>query len=903
MNHRAVVFAPKDEPLRDDVRLLGALVGEVIREQGGDELFDRVEAARLAGIAHREGDPAAEVVLRQAVAALPGSEAEALVRAFSIYFQVVNLAEKVHRIRRRRDYLRAAAGPQPESLEDTTRRLAGAGKSLHEVLRLLEDLRVEPVFTAHPSEATRRTILEKQQRIARCLIDRLDPSRTPPEERAALERIRHEVTSAWQTEEHPVQRPSVMDELEHVAFYLVDIVYRVVPPLYEALEEALRATYGAIDVRVPTVVRFASWVGGDMDGNPNVSAETILEALARHRALIVDRYHDEVTRLARQLSQSETRVAVAAEIRVLVEQYADLFPAAVRSIRQRHRGMPYRTLLTLIAARLEATAAEESGGYSGPERFVDDLRAIARSLAAHAGVHAGLFAVRRAIRRAETFGFHLASLDVRQNAEVHRAVLARALADEGWESRAPAQRAATLRRVLSLGEPGPIVGSDESTRTLAVFRAIGRSRIRYGADAIGAFIVSMARGVDDVLSVLVLGRWAGLGTTDGGVPLDVAPLFETVDDLERAPTVMRELLADGGYRRHLETRADRQVVMIGYSDSNKDGGLAASRWAIQRAQERVADVCHEAGVSLTIFHGRGGTIGRGGGKLYQAVLAAPRNAVRGRLRFTEQGEVIDANYGLRGVAMRTLERAVGAVALATETAPTAARSGHAWGAVMDEIARRSRDRYRWLVYENPGFARYFRAATPIDVIERMPIGSRPASRVRRRGIEDLRAIPWVFAWTQSRHLLPGWYGLGSGLEAAVRVYGRARVAEAVREWAFLRSLIDDAEMVLAKADMSIAARYAALAREVGEPIFTGIRDEFNRTVELVLDLKGVAALLDGDTTLQRSIRLRNPYVDPMSLLQIDLLRRWREAGRADAEVFRALLETVNGIAQGLQNTG
>jgi phosphoenolpyruvate carboxylase len=505
----------------------------------------------------------------------------------------------------------------------------------------------------------------------------------------------------------------------------------------------------------------------------------------------------------------------------------------------------------------------------------------------------------------ETFGFHLATIDLRQDARLHRAVLGRLLGDAQWGARPADERAAVLRRALRDGA-APFAAPDaEAHRTLAVFRAIAECRARYGTAAVGPYIVSMARGADDVLAVLLLARWGGLAT-DGTIPLDVAPLFETVADLEAAPDVLRALAADTLYREHLARRGQRQMVMIGYSDSNKDGGIAASRWGLQRAQAALAAVANDGGADLTIFHGRGGSVSRGGGRITSSVLAAPAGTVRGRLRMTEQGEAINARYGLRGIAMRTLEQAVGAVALATALPRPVEPREARWTAIMDEIARDSRAAYRALVYDQPGFVEYFRLATPIDVIERMEIGSRPPTRDDATGgseIERLRAIPWVFAWTQSRHLLPGWFGLGTGLEQAVQRHGQTALMEMAREWPFLRTLADDVELVLATADLGIAARYAGLAGETGVRLFPAIRAEYDRTVSHVLLLKGSAALLDQDPAMQRSILLRNPYVDPMSLLQVELLARWRAAGSGDGELFWGLLATVRGIAQGLQGTG
>ena len=897
--------APEDAPLRADVRQLGNLVGEIIHEQRGSDFFENVEAVRRAAIGRRRGDPEADAALRERLQSLSADDAGELVRAFATLFQVVNLAEEVHRIRRLRERQRHGESPETEGLEQAFRDLRAAGFGSEDLQALLDDVLIEPVFTAHPTEATRRTILEKQQRIIRALTDRLDPSMTPAEDRAALNVVRAEVTSAWQTEEHPSLRPSVADELEHVLFYLTDIIYRIVPPFFEEVEETIEQVFGddAETVELPTVLRFASWVGGDMDGNPNVDANTLRNALHQQRASILARYRAEFTQLARRLSHSTSRVAVDTAVTERVEEYKERFPQAAERIPPRHRNMPYRQLCHLIGARLEATQRDDPNGYGSPATFVDDIRAMARSLRNNQGEHAGLFNVRRLLRRAETFGFHLATVDVRQDARVHRAVMGRCLGDDQWAERAPEERTRVLEQALAEGRE-PVPSDDpEVARSFDVFRAIGELRARYGSHAIGCYIISMTQGRDDLLTLLLLARWAGLTTADGLVDLDVSPLFETVGDLEAGPQIMEQMLVDPNYRAHLSARGDRQVVMVGYSDSSKDGGLVASRWALQCAQADLVDVAERHGVDLTFFHGRGGTTSRGGGRIHRAIRAAPRGSVRGRLRVTEQGEVIHTKYGVRSTAMRTLETSLAPVLQATGAPrPVDSREGD-WARMMTEIACASRAAYRNLVYEDERFFDYFRNATPIDVIERMAIGSRPSSRKAGQSIENLRAIPWVFAWTQSRQVLPGWFGLGSGLQAAVDQWGEHAVAEVVRDWPFLANVVNDTEMVLAKVDLGIGAHYAQLAPEHSRPVFDAISEEFERSTEWVLRLKGNSQLLDDERALKRSIGLRNPYMDPMSLLQVDLLARWRAADRDDPALFRSLLSTINGIAHGLQQSG
>lgn len=905
LRRKDIVFSEKDAALRSDVRRLGRLVGELLKEQGGDTLYELVETARVAAIKRREGDREAAGELRSLVKELTPATARDLMRAFSTYFHMVNMAEKVHRIRRRRDYLRDASHSQPGGMKATFEQLKSAGVALEELGELLARMSIEPVFTAHPTEPTRRTILRKEQNIVRQLVAMLDPSRTPQEEQTFLSIIRSEVTSAWQTEEHPSQSMTVADELEHVLFFLTDVIYRVIPPFYENLEEAAEQVYGpaARRLAVPPLVSFASWVGGDMDGNPNVTAKTIRATMTRQRSLILNLYYEECASLAERLSQTTSRVAVSPDVVERAKEYRSHFPDAWSSVPARHREMPYRVLLRLMQARLQATYDDSAYPYESPEAFEDDVALIAASLEAHKGAHAGLFYVRRLWRRVSSFGFHLATLDVRQDALLHREVIGRCLGDTEWLERSPAERLERLTDAWR-SRDRPLETKDKTVRrTLAVFQAIAHSRRRYGKRAIGPFIVSMSQGADDIVSVLLLARWGELASRRGHVPLDVAPLFETVDDLKNGPRIMQELLDNDVYREHLAERENRQTIMVGYSDSNKDGGLASARWALQRAQAELVSALDEHDIDLTLFHGRGGTISRGGGKTHAAVLGAPAGTVNGRLRVTEQGEIINEKYGLRGIALRTLEQATGSVALATRLPPARDMDQARWAEMMTTLAETSRQAYRGLVADTPGFFDYFRAATPIDVIERMRIGSRPASRRQQRGIEDLRAIPWVFAWTQSRHILPGWYGFGTGLAAAVETHGEEDFAEMFNDWYFVRALLADAEMVLAKSDMTIARRYSELAGDLHEQFFPGIEREFELTVEMILRLSGHQRLLDADKTLQRTIMLRNPYVDPMSLLQVDLLKRWRATGREDEALFSALLASVNGIAQGLQNTG
>lgn len=900
---REIEFPEKDQDLRDDVRLLGTLVGDVIREQGSDEFFQHVEAVRTAAIRRREGDAGAADTLGKLLGRLEPNDARELVRAFSTYFQMVNLAERVHRIRRRRAYERDPSRVQPQGFADSLARLRDAGISNATICTAVAKLAIEPVFTAHPTEATRRTLLEKQQRVAELMIRRFIEDMTPREDAVIDALLREEVTTAWQTEEHSAARMTVANERDNVLYFIGNVLYRVLPVFLEQIESHLQELPG---VCVPEkLLHFGSWVGGDMDGNPNVNAQTVLDSLVAHRALIIHRYRQELKSLYRLLSQSRSRVEFDNAVTTRIRAYAAEHPVEYESVNHRHRNMPYRILLRLIGAKLRANAADKPNAYRSADDFAADLQLIADSLQRHAGEHAGLFQVRRLVRRVRAFGFHLAALDVRQDSLVFRRSIGSLLGDADWLELVPPVRAKRIREAWRDGGKPATVGEDEVRETLKVFNAINESRRRFGKHAIGDLVISMTEAADDVLGVLLLSRWAGLyEETDEGVrvPLDVVPLFETVDDLQRAPAVMRELFADPVYREHLAARDNTQRVMLGYSDSSKDGGVAASRWALQQAQSELMSLAKDAGVRLAFFHGRGGTVSRGGGKVHQAVLAAPPGTVNGVLRVTEQGEIINAKYGLRGIALRTFEQMAGAMLLADLAPPPSHENEPAWTQAMDIVATHSRNVFRELVHENENFYEFFRTVTPVDVIEQMKIGSRPMARRKGKGIADLRAIPWVFAWTQNRCILPAWYGLGSGLEALVEQQGLQAVQHMARAWPFFANLLDDVAMVLAKTDMDIAKRYFALAPDHRE-IIDNIFDEHARTCRMILDIKEYEDLLDDDPGLQRAILLRNPYVDPMSLLQVELLRDWRDSGSEEGDHLMALIATVNGIAQGLQNTG
>lgn len=895
-------FADTDALLRYDVRRLGSMVGDMLAEQVSPRFLERVEEVRRTAIARREqGEPVD--ALAERLAAVPLEKAEALVRAFAAYFGTTNIAERVHRIRRRRDYQRLVEEPQPGGLHAVLQDLRDAGVGLDEVRDLLARTCIEPVFTAHPTEAIRRALLLKEHMVVDRLVADIDHTHTPPERVADNARIRQALTTSWQTNESPPQKPSVADEVEHIGFYLAGVLYRVLPVFYEDFANAVEAVYGERIV-LPPVLRFGTWVGGDMDGNPNVGAKTIRDALATQRTQALSRYQADLRALGDILTQSLSRAAVDTSIETRAAAHRALLPDGKVRIRPRLADMPYRQLLMVMRARLRATDTGTEGSYPDAASFIDDLELIDASLANNRGDHAGRFALKRVLWRARTFGFHMAALDLRQDSAVHDEALGALDGDIDWPALSLEARIDRLHALINGDLPRAPEAATASS-TLDVFRAVRELRASLGEHAFGPYIISMSRTAADALAVLALARIAGCvenGIEGDAVPLDVAPLFETVDDLQAAPGVMRQLFADPVYRSHLRARGDRQTVMLGYSDSAKDGGLMASRWGLQRAQVDLLELAREAGVHIVFFHGRGGSVSRGGGKTERAIIAAPRGTVDGRMRVTEQGEVIHRKYGIRALALRNLEQMTGAVLRASLRPRPPEPREESWRSIAAELAQVSRDHYRALVHDREDFPAYFRTATPIDVIEQLHIGSRP-SRRRDGGIANLRAIPWVFAWSQNRSGLTGWYGVGTALRQGIDTHGLDTMAAMARDWPFFAAMIDDIEMLMAKSDLDIFECYSRLSGDLHDAFFPAIATEFARARDAILALKQRDELLADDYRLRLSIRLRNPYVDPISLLQVDLLRRWRAGDREDQALLRALVATVNGIAAGIQNTG
>jgi phosphoenolpyruvate carboxylase len=887
------------------------LVGEMLRDQGGVELYETVEGDRQSAIESRDASQPDFQALSLRVAGRPPAVARDLVRAFSTWFQTVNLAERVHRIRRRRDYFLADAGKvQPGGIEDALAQIKAQGLDLEAVLKLLSSLRIQPILIAHPSESTRRTQLRRQQRMAGVLLERLNPNLDPREQRNVWARLRTEVTTGWQTEEHPRQRLTVADEREFAMFHFAEVLYRIVPTFYEEIAAALESLYGVSvsNIEPPIVLEFGTWIGGDMEGAPDVQAKTIRETLSRQQQVIVNEYFTECQQLSQWLSQGASRVSISAELRQRIEEYGRVFPAARTVVSSRQDQMPYRVFFAQVSERLRQTYDARAHRYERVEQFRADLVLAAESLRNNRGGNAGYQLVRRLLLRVDTFGFHLAKLDLKQSADVHHRVIGQALDDPQWLARPPAEKLQRLTDILERNA-GPIAPLDAlSRRTLGVLEVATQSKGRLGPRAIGNYIVAGTRGPEDILAVLVLARWAGADDRRAGnVGLDFAPLFDSLQSLHGAGQIMTALLENPSYREHLAARAVPQPLYVGYSEAVRDGGYLPMRLATFDAQRELQEVAIKSGQPASLAQARGGSTARGGARLDTVIRATPPETVQGILRITEQGELIGQNYGLRSNALRTLERAFGVLGLATLTGRELGltKESTAQHAIVSRLATACTRTWQTLMINDAAFHDFFRSVTPIDVIERMQIESRSiwSGSPGAKGALSLHATPWVFAWSQSRYFLTGWYGLGTALREEIATMGVGQLQAMYKEWPFWALVIDDVESQLAKTEVDIAERYVQLVSPNLRHYAAQLRTEYQSCCDAVLSIKQQANLLDTDRTQQRAIQLRNPYVDPMNLMQVDLLRRWRASGREDDDLFRALLASVSGIAQGLQTTG
>ncbi|MCW5731025.1 MAG: phosphoenolpyruvate carboxylase [Alphaproteobacteria bacterium] len=911
----------KDAPLRYDIRLLGRILGETVRAQEGEAAFDLVERIRRTSVEfHRDEDERARRELEEIMGALATPLAIRVIRAFGYFSHLANIAEDQHHIRRTRAHAMTEAPPRPGTMAHALARARKAGISRAQLEGFLARALCSPVLTAHPTEVRRRSSIDREMEIAR-LLDERDRMRFTPEELAANRKaLRRSVLTLWQTSILRSTRLRVIDEVANGLAYYEHTFLRALPRFYADFEDGL----GAADpewrgLEVPSFLRMGSWIGGDRDGNPFVSAEVLAQTLAMQGSRALGFFLGEVHALGAELSLDGRMVKIPEAMQALVDSSPD------RSAERQHE--PYRRALAGIYARLAATAGTLFGlapphpalgaasAYGAASELKSDLDTIHRSLEAHGS--GGLARGRlRALRRAvDVFGFHLAAIDLRQNADVHARTVGELLATSGvcadYHNMTEVERVALLAAELT--SPRPLGSSlltygEEATGEIAILRVAADAHRRLGPAALPHYVISKADGVSDLLEVAMLLREVGLfHPREGQLDMDIVPLFETISDLRRCGQVMEELLALPVYRRMLRSRGDIQEVMLGYSDSNKDGGYLTSSWELYKAELALIETFRRHGVALRLFHGRGGSVGRGGGPSYQAILAQPPGALQGAIRITEQGEVIAAKYANADVGRRNLETLAAATLEASLLEVERPGPPPASLAAMDALSRHAFDAYRALVYETEGFEQYFRESTVIGEIASLNIGSRPSSRSGQRRIEDLRAIPWVFSWAQCRLMLPGWYGFGTAVDAWTRerpADGLALLRAMYGDWPFFRTLISNMDMVLAKSDIAIASRYAELVADPGlrRSIFARIAAEWRSTIAAILAITGQKALLEGNPLLARSIRNRFPYIDPLNHVQIELLRRHR-SGDADPSVVEGIHLSINGIAAGLRNSG
>jgi phosphoenolpyruvate carboxylase len=911
----------KDLPLRDDIRRLGRVLGDTVRTQEGEAVFALVEQVRQTSIRfHRDGDEAARRELEKTLDAMPREHTRAVIRAFSFFSHLANIAEDQHHIRRTRAHALAASAPRAGSLEYALTRAREAGVSRTVLRDFFAGALVSPVLTAHPTEIRRKSTIDREMEVAGLLDQRDRLQLTPEEEAASDEALRRAVLTLWQTSILRRTRLKVVDEVANGLSYYDYTFLRELPRLYGVLEDQLASSDGGWQaVELPSFLRLGSWIGGDRDGNPFVTAETLRQALRLQSRRALSFYLEELHELGSELSLDAQLVNVSAGLAKLAERSPDRSP--------RRADEPYRRAISGAYARLAATARAlddrdalrqavgDAPAYATPEELRADLDVIDGSLTANHALPLARGRLRGLRRAVDVFGFHLAGIDLRQNAAVHERTVAElfetALPGTDYLARDEASRSALLRAELTTARPLAsrfLAYSETTAGELAIVHEAAEAHRRYGRAAVPNYVISMADGPSDVLEVALLLKEAGLlRPREAELDVNIAPLFETIEDLRNSSQVMDALLGLPEYSRLLDSRGRVQEVMLGYSDSNKDGGFLTSGWELYKAELALIEVFQRHDVRLRLFHGRGGSIGRGGGPSYQAILAQPGGAVQGTLRVTEQGEVIAAKYSNPELGRRNLEILAAATLEATLLPSAEAAPRAEWLDALEDLSGHAYRAYRDLVYETDGFEQYFWESTVIAEIANLNLGSRPASRTKSRRIEDLRAIPWVFGWSQCRLMLPGWYGFGSAVTAWLAAHpddGMATLQAMYREWPFFETMLSNMDMVLAKSDIGIASRYAELVEDatLRQTIFRRLSAEWRASIDALLTIMGQRVLLERNPLLARSIRNRFPYLDPLNHVQIELLKRHR-AGDSDARVTAGIHLTINGIAAGLRNSG
>lgn len=915
----------KDHPLREDIRLLGRMLGDTIRELEGEPIFDLVETIRQTAVRfRREQDQDARRELEAILDSLSHKETIAVVRAFSYFSLLSNIAEDLHHNRRRRAHLRAGSPPQDGSVTLTLQRVVTQGIETEQLEDFFKNALIAPVLTAHPTEVQRRSTLDYQLTIQRLLKERDRTQLTPNELRHNEEGLRTAIQTLWQTRMLRSVRLTVQDEIENGLIYYHYTFLRQLPYIYAKIEDVLERYMSAAVPKIASFLRIGSWIGGDRDGNPFVTHQIMQHAAERHSALILDFYIEEVDRIGQTMSLTERLVKVSSELEGLASTAPGLPASRIDE--------PYRRVFLGIHARLIATSRSlgltassawhqenTAKPYADSAEFVHDLDIVIRSLKQHHSDWLAQGVLRDLRRMADVFGFHLASLDMRQHSRIHGHVIA-----ELFEKNSPhaqdylelsdAERIEWLQTEIE--NPHPLISSyseysDITQSELRILKMAAEIHQRFGHYALPNYIISFATGVPHVLEVALLLKQVGLlrfGTAPHS-DINIIPLFETIDDLRNCANVMDELFSLPTYRKLLRSRNHVQEVMLGYSDSNKDGGFVTSNWEIYKAEIELTKVFKHHGVRLRLFHGRGGTVGRGGGPSYQGILAQPQGSVNGQIRLTEQGEVVASKYTDPEIGRRNLETLIAATIESTLFDRDAVNQ-HVpqFYPIMEQLSSSAYAAYRDLVYNTPGFTQFFQESTPIREFAGLHIGSRPTSRKPSNKIEDLRTIPWVFSWSLNRIMIPGWYGFGSAIEAFVEQSGEEQALTQLREmyrtWPFMQTLLSNMDMVLAKSDLGIASRYVELVadHQLREQVFDHIRAEWTRCIKWLFAITGHTELLQDNPTLSRSVRIRIPYIDPLNHLQVELLRRYRSGDDNDA-VRRAIHLTINGVATGLRNSG
>ncbi|NYE05438.1 phosphoenolpyruvate carboxylase [Bacillus niacini] len=908
-------------PLRRDVKLLGQILGEILVSHGGTELFDKVEKIRLMCKTLRTHfDNEIYFELKDEIANLKSPMRKQVIRAFSMYFHLINIAEQNHRIRRRRQYqLEDDSIVQPHSIESAILSLKENNINEDIIQEVLNKLSLELVITAHPTEAAKRSILEIQQRIA-VILKKLDYPLLTKRERSKLEEsLFNEVTILWQTDELRHNKPTVLDEVRNGLYYFDQTLFEVLPEIHREVEICLEKNYSTKQWDVPNFLRFGSWIGGDRDGNPNVTPEITWETLHKQRKLVLKKYKNVLVDLMKRYSHSTSRVEVSDELVQSIEVEENKYLTDDK--KWPVEGEVYRRKFAIIIERLKQVGKSDLG-YLSAEELLEDLYVVKRSLNNHHPAAHELKTIQKLIRQVQLFGFHLATLDIRNHSGEHEAamteILRKVQISDNYAELSEDEKVKILESILMDPRPLLLLNEDYSPETqqmIQVFQMISNAHKVFGKRSISVYLVSMTKSASDLLEVLVLAKEAGIYRlhADGTVEsqLNVAPLLETIDDLTAGPKIMETLFQMPVYRNHLKVMNDQQEIMLGYSDGSKDGGTLTANWKLYKAQLEIHEMASKYHIGLKFFHGRGGSLGRGGGPLNKSLLSQPAETIGDGVKITEQGEVLSSRYLLEDIAYRSLEQATSTLMLATAHVSKEAEPGNlrdeGWESAIEEISSAALKKYQSLVFGDADFLTYFNEATPLRELGDLNIGSRPMSRKNRGRFEDLRAIPWVFAWTQSRQLLPAWYAAGTGLESYAQKSEQnlQQLQQMYENWPFFRSTIDNLQMALMKADITTAKEYLSLVEDqkIAERIFSNILEEYERTKAILLKITGDNELLDHTPNIKDSVYRRNPYVDPLNFLQVELIKELRNQDEPSEELLTEVLLTISGISAGLRNTG